>query len=138
MTTTNQKKQPEVKFKSKFEEQVAELYHLKDVYETDKVTYSLENTYTPDFTLKKDTYLECKGFFKPSDRRKMLEVIKQHPTKTFIMLFQDSNIKLTKKSKTTYGDWCTKNKIPWFCWKTKKPTKRILTLAASFASDKSL
>lgn len=123
------------KFKSKFEAQVADLYCISDKYEAEKVSYTLTNTYTPDFLLKPNRYLECKGFFKPSDRRKMLEVIKQHPDKKFIMLFQDSNVKLTHKSKTNYGDWCTKNNIQWFCWKTKRPTKRILAMAVEDASN---
>lgn len=125
MNTTPKKKQVH-SFKSKFEEQVADFYGITDKYESNKVSYTLQNTYTPDFELKSGTYLECKGFFKPSDRRKMLEVIRQHADLKFIMLFQDSTVKLTRKSKTTYGDWCTKNNIKWFCWKTKKPTKRIL------------
>jgi predicted nuclease of restriction endonuclease-like RecB superfamily len=122
-------------FKSKFEEQVAELYGYKELYELTKLTYTLANTYTPDFTISDNVFLECKGFFKPSDRRKMLEVMKQHPDKKFIMLFQNSTVKITKKSNTSYGDWCNKQGITWFCWKTKKPTKRILTLAASSSSD---
>lgn len=123
------------KFKSKFEEQVGALYNLTNTYESEKVSYTLMNTYTPDFLLKPDVYLECKGFFKPSDRRKMLEVIKQYPSKTFIMYFQDSTVKITRKSKTTYGDWCTKNNIKWYCWKIKKPTKRILLMDTSTTSD---
>ncbi len=117
-------------YKSKFEEEVAEFYKLHDKYEVEKLEYQLINNYNPDFKLKKNVYLEAKGFFKPSDRRKMLEVMKQHPDKVFIMLFQDSRIKLSRKSKTTYGDWCDKHGIRWFCWKTKRPTKRILMLAA--------
>ena len=101
MTTILQKKkkQLDTKFKSKFEEDVSKFYSITDKYETNKIEYVLKNTYTPDFELKENSYLECKGFFKPSDRRKMLEVIKQHPNKRFIMLFQDSNVKLTRKSK---------------------------------------
>lgn len=136
MTMSHQKKTSPKTFKSKFEEDVAAFYSISDRYEPDKVEYALINTYTPDFLLKKGVYLECKGFFKPSDRRKMLEVIKQHPDKAFIMLFQDSNVKLTRKSKTTYGDWCTKNNIKWFCWKHKRPTKRVLAMAASSSADK--
>ena len=138
MTTILQKKkkQLDTKFKSKFEEDVSKFYSITDKYETNKIEYVLKNTYTPDFEFKENSYLECKGFFKPSDRRKMLEVIKQHPNKRFIMLFQDSNVKLTRKSKTTYGDWCTKNNIPWYCWKTKKPTKRVLLMAAGHAPNK--
>lgn len=141
MTTILQKKKKQLKaakFKSKFEEDVANFYKILDKYEPDKLQYVLTNSYTPDFALTDKAYLECKGFFKPSDRRKMLEVIKQHPDKQFIMLFQDSNVKLTRKSKTTYGDWCSKNNIKWFCWKHKRPTKRVLDLATSSSSDKPL
>lgn len=123
------------KFKSKFEEDIAKLYHLEKAYEVEKISYTLLNGYTPDFKLKDNVFLECKGFFKPSDRRKMLEVKNQHPNTTFIMYFQNSQVKLTKKSKTTYGDWCDKQGIKWFCWKTKKPTKRILSLAATASTN---
>ena len=120
-------------YKSKFEEVVAEFYGLHETYETEKITYTLQNRYNPDFKLAEDVYLEAKGFFKPSDRRKMLEVIKQHPEKIFIMFFQDSRVKLTRKSKTTYADWCEKHNIPWFCWKYKRPTPRVLLLAVKNA-----
>jgi len=122
-------------FKSKFENDVADLYSIADSYEVEKITYTLTNGYTPDFKLADNVFLECKGFFKPSDRRKMLEVKKQHPNITFIMYFQNSQVKLTKKSKTTYGDWCDKQGIKWFCWKTKRPTKRILSLAATSSTN---
>ena len=121
-------------YKSKFEEEVAETYKLHDVYEVEKIPYQLENNYNPDFKMTANVYLEAKGFFKPSDRRKMVEVMKQHPDKVFIMFFQDSRIRLSKKSKTTYGDWCDKQGIQWFCWKTKRPTKRVLTMAARNAT----
>ena len=122
-------------YKSKFEEEVAEFYKLHDKYEIEKIPYQLQNNYNPDFKLKENVFLEAKGFFKPSDRRKMLEVIKQYPEKKFIMLFQDSRVRLSRKSKTTYGDWCDKQGITWFCWKTKRPTKRVLNMAARVAAD---
>lgn len=114
-------------FKSKFEEEISNFYNIGDVYESEKITYTLINNYTPDFIFG-NTILECKGFFKPSDRRKMLEVIKQYPNKKFIMFFQDSTVKISKKSKTTYGDWCSKNNIEWYCWKTKRPTKKLFKM----------
>jgi predicted nuclease of restriction endonuclease-like RecB superfamily len=123
-------------FKSKLEEIIADFYKMADKYETEKIEYVLKNTYTPDFCFSDaNTYVEVKGFWKPSDRRKMLEVIKQYPNKKFIMFFQDSTIKITKRSKTTYGDWCDKNKITWFCWKTKRPSRKILTLAIANAPN---
>ena len=122
-------------FKSKFEEELAKFYKIEDVYETDKLEYILTNRYTPDFSFGK-TYVEAKGYWKPSDRRKMLEVIKQHPDKKFIMFFQDASVKLTKRGKMTYGEWCDKQGIEWFCWKRKKPTKRIFNLATKSSTNK--
>ena len=72
-------------FKSKFEETIATHFGIEDKYELDSIIYTLENKYTPDFKISDNTYLECKGFFKPSDRRKMVEVMKQHPNITFII-----------------------------------------------------
>jgi small-conductance mechanosensitive channel len=124
-----------VAYKSRFEEDIANFYKLHDKYEIEKIEYFLKNNYNPDFKMKENVYLEAKGFFKPSDRRKMLEVIKQHPDKIFIMFFQDSHVKISKRSKTTYGDWCDKNDIQWFCWKYKRPTTRVLNLAIKNASN---
>jgi predicted nuclease of restriction endonuclease-like RecB superfamily len=125
------------KFKSQFEKDVASFYKLTN-YETESIKYTLTNNYTPDFKIKNNVYIECKGFFKPSDRRKILEVIKQYPNIKLIMFFQNSKVKLGKRSKTTYGDWCSKHGIEWFCWKSKKPTKRVFNLVTSSSSDKSL
>lgn len=116
-------------YKSKFEERVASEYKLKS-YETEFIEYILTNRYTPDFKLGDGVYLETKGFFKPSDRRKILEVKKQHPEFRIIMFFQNSKVRLGKRSKTTYGDWCDKHGVEWFCWEHKRPTKRILNLVA--------
>lgn len=120
-------------YKSKFEEEVAQFYSLKH-YETEYIEYTLTNKYTPDFKLKDKIFLETKGFWKTSDRRKMLEVKKQYPDIKIIMFFQNSGVKIGKRSKTNYGEWCDKHGIEWFCWKHKKPTKRILNLAASVTS----
>lgn len=115
-------------FKSKFEEQVASFYKLQDKYEQSVIEYVLKNKYNPDFTLSENVYLETKGFFRDSDRRKILEVIKQHPDKKIVMFFQDSSVKLRKRGKMTYADWCDKHGIQWYCWKYKKPTKKVLSL----------
>ena len=46
--------------------------------------------------------MEAKGFFKPSDRRKMLAVKEQNPELDIRFIFQRNNT-LSKNSKTTYG-----------------------------------
>ena len=42
----------------------------------------------------------------------MLAVKKQHPELDIRFIFQRNNT-LTKRSKTTYGDWCDKHGFPW-------------------------
>lgn len=122
-------------FKSKFEKEVSTFYGLNDAYEIEAIPYVIESKYNPDFKLAKNVFLETKGFFKDSDRRKILAVVRQHPDKKIIMFFQDSTVKLRKKGKMTYGEWCDKNGIDWFCWKTKRPTKRILNMAIKSSSN---
>lgn len=123
-------------FKSKFEENVSAFYNIKEKYELEKLPYILQNSYLPDFKINDNVFVECKGFFKPSDRRKMLEVIKQYPKKKFILFFQDSTNLISKRSKSTYGDWCDKNNIEWFCWKTKRPSKKIFNLITGNTYEK--
>tara|TARA_B100001063_G_scaffold21429_1_gene16431 strand:+ start:64 stop:414 length:351 start_codon:yes stop_codon:yes gene_type:complete len=82
------------------------------LYEVQKFPYITESKYTPDFFLPNGVIIEAKGFFKPSDRRKMLAVKTQHPELDIRFVFQRNNT-LTKQSKTTYGDWASKHGFPW-------------------------
>ena len=106
------------RFRSKLEACVAKKLDLEGhvyMYEPNKIDYKLECNYTPDFVLQNGVHLEIKGFFKPSDRRKMLAVINQHPELDIRMVFQRNN-PLAKNSKTTYGSWCEKHGIQWCIW----------------------
>tara|TARA_R110002167_G_scaffold331706_1_gene538414 strand:- start:61386 stop:61832 length:447 start_codon:yes stop_codon:yes gene_type:complete len=70
--------------------------------------------YTPDFILKSPKrVLEVKGRFSMSDRKKMLSVIKNNPKVRVVIILQQPNAKISKKSKKTYGSWCTENNIEW-------------------------
>jgi hypothetical protein len=102
-------------YRSHLEERVAKSLDkdaIPYLYEVEKFEYVTTSKYTPDFFIPNGVILEVKGFFKPSDRRKMLAVIQQHPELDLRMVFQRNNT-LTKQSKTTYGDWCDKHDIPW-------------------------
>jgi hypothetical protein len=46
-------------------------------------------------------------------RAKMTAVKKENPDKDIRFLFQAPNNRLTKRSKTTYGEWATKNGFKW-------------------------
>ena len=65
-----------------------------------------------------------------SDRAKHLLIKEQHPNLDIRFIFMNDKIRLDKRSKTTYGDWCTKNgfvfskeRIPKEWMKKKKKKK---------------
>jgi Phage endonuclease I len=92
--------------------------NLQEGYEESSIKYSIPesiHTYTPDFRpyKNKPIYLETKGRWEASDRKKMKLILEQHTNKTFIMIFGRSLNTITKKSKTTYGDYCDKIGLLW-------------------------
>ena len=105
-----------IKFRSKLEESVASLLEGLGVsyeYENEKLSYTIEHTYTPDFKLPNYIYLEAKGYWAPEDRRKILNVKKSNPEIDLRMVFQSPYNTISKKSKTTYAQWCERHDIPW-------------------------
>ena len=104
------------KFRSQLEKRVATLLTTLGVsykYESEKLSYTIEHNYTPDFVLPNYVYLEAKGYWSPQDRRKILNVKKSNPEVDLRMVFQSPYNKISKKSKTTYAQWCEKHDIPW-------------------------
>lgn len=116
MPSSVKRKKPEVKrFKSKFERRFAEhlaKLRIKAEYEAARFPYTLDCVYNPDWKLAGGVYLETKGNFKASERRKVLAVLKAHPKMDLRMVFQRNN-RISKVSKTTYGSWCDKHGIRW-------------------------
>ena len=114
-----QKRQQQVrrsKFRSKFEETVALALKRAGVansYETMKLKYTKPCTYTPAFVLRNGIILEVKGFWPAADRTKHLRVREAHPDLDIRFIFQRASNTLSKKSKTTYGDWCNKHGFLW-------------------------
>ena len=104
------------KFRSGLEERVADLLQGLGVtyeYESTKVPYVIRHNYTPDFLLPSGIFLETKGYWDPEDRRKMLAVKEANPELDIRMVFQAPYNKISKKSKTTYAQWCDKHNIKW-------------------------
>lgn len=63
---------------------------LKYEYETKKIPYVLAGHYIPDFIIDTPTgriLVECKGYFRPEAKRKMVAVKKQHPELDIRILF---------------------------------------------------
>ena len=114
------KNKKEPKFRSKLEKNIADLLTGLGVsyqYESEKLSYTIEHNYTPDFVLPNYLYLEAKGYWDPEDRRKILAVKRCNPDVDIRMVFQSPYNTISKKSKTTYAKWCEKHEIPWTSYK---------------------
>ena len=104
------------KFRSQLEKRVADLLTELGVtyeYETTKIAYEIQHNYNPDFILPNGVILECKGYWRADDRRKIKTVKQQNPEIDLRMVFQAPYNTISKKSKTTYAQWCEKHDIPW-------------------------
>tara|TARA_Y100000004_G_scaffold189220_1_gene244499 strand:- start:45 stop:398 length:354 start_codon:yes stop_codon:yes gene_type:complete len=103
-------------FRSGLEERVADLLvelGVKYEYESTKVPYVIQHSYTPDFLLPNGVWLECKGYWDSKDRKKIKTVIQQNPDIDLRMVFQAPYNTISKKSKTTYASWCERHNIKW-------------------------
>lgn len=105
-------------YRSKYEKRFAKLCERPFVYEGESIEWQPPvKQYKPDFIFQKKDggtmYVELKGVFLPADRSKMKCVTEQYPNLDIRMLFQRASNTLSKKSNTTYGDWCDKNGIKW-------------------------
>ena len=103
-------------FRSRLEEKVADLLvelGVKYEYESTKIPYQIQYNYTPDFLLPNGVYLETKGYWDAADRRKIKAVKTLHPEIDLRMVFQAPFNKISKRSKTSYAQYCDKLNIPW-------------------------
>ena len=101
-------------YRSGLEDRISEQLKSLSVlfkYEEFKIKYEVNETrtYTPDFELPNGVIIESKGRFVAADRKKHLLVKKQHPELDIRFVFSNSRAKITKGSKTSYGDWCEKH-----------------------------
>jgi hypothetical protein len=102
-------------FRSGLEERIAESLTEKGVaftFEELTIAYVKPEKpakYTPDFVLPNGIIIESKGRFLTEDRQKHLLVQKQHPDLDIRFVFSNSKTKISKRSSTTYADWCLKH-----------------------------
>lgn len=90
--------------------------HQKEVrYERLKIEWEdlKYRTYTPDFELDNGIIIETKGIFSAADRRKHLEIKRQHPKLDIRFVFSNANSRLYKGAKSRYSDWCNKYGFKW-------------------------
>lgn len=101
-------------FRSGLEESIAADLTSKGVgfvYEELKVPFTKPPKpckYTPDFELENGIIVESKGRFLTEDRQKQLLVKQQHPDLDIRFVFSNSKARISKRSQTTYADWCRK------------------------------
>ena len=101
-------------FRSGLEERIAKQLEDSGVeftYEQLKLNYikpASSHVYTPDFVLANGIIVETKGRFLPADRQKHMLVKKHNPTVDIRFVFSNSSARISKKSRTTYADWCKK------------------------------
>lgn len=74
-------------------------------YETTHIEYYVPSTYTPDFVLDNGIIIEAKGYFRKEDRRKHLEIKRQHPELDIRFVFSNVDARV-EKAKMTCGEWC--------------------------------
>lgn len=69
--------------------------------------------YTPDLVLPNGIVVEIKGWFRSSDRTKLLAVKKEHPHLELRLVLASPNQKLSKNSYTTQAMWCNAHGFVW-------------------------
>jgi hypothetical protein len=89
-------------------------------YEKHSINYikpATNHKYTPDFKITNSAgqiiYLESKGRWVLADRQKMKLIKEQYPELDIRIIFQNPDMKISKKSKTTYGQIATKLGYTW-------------------------
>ena len=123
-------------YRSGLEVKVAEsLDSIGRKYRYEKVKIEWEDlsyrTYTPDFVLDNNIIIETKGLFTSPDRRKHVQIKKQHPELDIRFVFTNSKSKLYKGAKNTYGQWCTQKGFKYYDriipedWLTEEPNDAI-------------
>lgn len=82
---------------------------LQAQYEADRLPFVRSSHYVPDWKIRKDVYIETKGYFSPSNRANMLSFREQHPGIRIYFVFGNASNRLNSKSNTTYAEWCNKH-----------------------------
>ena len=102
------------KYRNKFEARVAATVDPAFQYEAQRLAYTSNHNYLPDFIdpIGK-RIIEMKGHFPAADRAKMKAIRQQYPDWHIEMVFQRAQTTISKSSTTTYAQWCERNGIAW-------------------------
>lgn len=96
------------KFEKKLEQQLRRSKCDYD-YESERIPYTLNGIYIPDFRLRLGSkhiiYIEAKGYLRPEHKRKMVAVKRQHPELDIRFVFY--------RHVEIYIKWADKHGFPW-------------------------
>ena len=96
------------KYRSKFEENVANELGEKWEYEKHKFPYKVPRRYTPDF-VHQDIVIEVKGYFRVGDTAKYKAIAAAYPDLKLVFIFSNPAKKVRKGAKINMGQWADKN-----------------------------
>lgn len=82
-------------------------------YEPDRLEFITKSHYVPDWKIAENTYIETKGYLSSSNRSRLIDFKKQYPHITVCLVFQASQNKIYKNSKTTYAQWAERHGFEW-------------------------
>ena len=100
------------KYRSKLEGRVALSLDKSWEYESVSVDYTVEHTYTPDFSRGK-VHIEVKGFWRPNDLKKYIAINNalKSEGEELVFVFSNPSKPQRRGAKMTMADWCDKHKI---------------------------
>lgn len=106
-----------MKLRNKFEKKIHRQLVKSEVsfsYESEKIAYVIASHYTPDFILTTPLgkiYIECKGYFRPEDKRKLVAVKRLNPQLDLRLLFYapDKITRSVQRRLDQYIKWAVKN-----------------------------
>lgn len=96
------------KFEMKLTDRLAQM-NIPYEYEAVRIPFTPPakvRHYTPDVILPNGLIIEIKGRFMSDDRQKHKYIKAQYPDLDIRFVFMRATQKITKTSKTSYGDWC--------------------------------
>lgn len=98
-------------------------------YETVKIPYTYIGSYLPDFVIQGNIFVECKGYFRPEDKRKLKAVKTSNPELDIRLLFYAHNKKNIKWAEKNSFTWAV-SQIPeeWLTCSIKKPSTSSTSL----------
>lgn len=105
---------------------------LNSEYEKHIINYvqpATTHKYTPDFKIVnsngQEIFLETKGRWVLQDRKKMKLIKEQYPNLDIRIIFQNPDMRISKSSKTTYGQIATKLGYTWCDYRQGIPSTWI-------------